>query len=63
MKIRTKLTIRYAGATALVFVLFMLTIYISTNRSRSREFYRDLKREAITKAHLFLDKILPKYSE
>ena len=56
MKIRTKLTIRYAGATAFVFILFMLTIYISTNRSRSREFYRDLKREAITKAHLFLDK-------
>ena len=54
MKIRTRLTFRYTAITALVFILLMCIIYLITEQNRSRAFYHDLKREAITKAHLFL---------
>ena len=55
MKIRTKLTLRYTGITALIFMSSMFTIYMMTERNRDRAFYRDLEKEAITKAHLFLE--------
>lgn len=53
MKIRTRLTLRYTSVTALIFLLFAVIIYIATEKNREREFYHDLKKEAITKANLF----------
>lgn len=55
MKIRTKLTIRYTGITAAIFLLTMLAIYIFNEHTRSEGFFRNLRKEAITKAHLFLN--------
>ncbi|RHJ93572.1 sensor histidine kinase [Parabacteroides bouchesdurhonensis] len=54
MKIRTKLTIQYTAVTAIIFLLTMCAIYFYSEHTRSETFYRNLKREAVTKAHLFL---------
>jgi signal transduction histidine kinase len=54
MKIRTALTLRYTGITAAVFFVFIATIYYVNEQTRSTTFFRDLKSEAVTKAHLFL---------
>ena len=54
MKIRTKLTTQYAFLTAVIYLLTMLGIYLFSEHTRSESFYRGLKREAVTKAHLFL---------
>ncbi|MEA4808720.1 Signal transduction histidine-protein kinase ArlS [bioreactor metagenome] len=54
MKIRHKLTLRYTGATAIVFSLVVLVVYLFSEHSREKEFFRDLTREAVTKANLFL---------
>ena len=54
MKIRTKLTAQYTMLTAVIFLMTMISIYIFSEHSRSEGFYRNLKREAVTKAHLFL---------
>lgn len=54
MKIRTKLTFRYVALTATVFSLFVLAVYLFSETNRSKEFYNDLKKEAVTKANLFL---------
>lgn len=56
MKIRTKLTLRYTLVTAAIFVLFASLVYLFSSENRQSEFYRDLKREGITKANLFLEK-------
>lgn len=45
---------RYTGITAAVFSLFVLTVYIFSEQTREKEFFRDLTREAVTKANLFL---------
>jgi signal transduction histidine kinase len=55
MKIRYKLTLRYTGITAIVFSLFVVTIFIFSEHNREKEFIRGLTREAITKANLFLN--------
>ena len=55
MKIRTKLAVRYTAATAAVFLFLMLGIYFFSEHSRSEAFFRDLKKEAITKVNLFLE--------
>lgn len=55
MKIKTKLTLRYTGVTAVLFILSMLFIYLFSEHIRSETFFRDLKKEAVTKAHLFLN--------
>ena len=55
MKIRSILTIKYAGITATIFLVFMATIYCVNEHLRSDSFYRSLRSEAITKAHLFLN--------
>lgn len=54
MKIRGKLALRYAGVTAAVFSLFVLAIYLFSEKNREREFFRDLTKEAVTKANLYL---------
>lgn len=55
MKIRTKLTLQYAGLTAAVFLIFVTAVYYVSEHSRSNAFFRHLQSEAITKAHLFLN--------
>lgn len=50
MKIGTRLTLRYTGFTAAVFLLLVAAIYLFSERNRSNEFFRDLKKESITKA-------------
>ena len=60
MKIRTKLTTQYALLTAIIYLLTMWGIYLFSEHSRSEGFYRNLTREAVTKAHLFLSgKVMP----
>ena len=54
MKIRTALTLKNTGVTATVFLLCMVMIYLVSDHTRSKTFYHDLKSEAVTKAHLFL---------
>ncbi|MDR0989720.1 MAG: HAMP domain-containing histidine kinase [Prevotellaceae bacterium] len=54
MKIRTSLTLRYALVTAGVFLAFILTVCGVSEQARSTAFSRNLKSEAVTKAHLFL---------
>ena len=54
MKIRKRLTLQYTAVTALVFLLTMFSIYLWSEHSRSQSFYRNLRKEAVTKAHLFL---------
>ena len=54
MKIRTALTLKNTAVTATVFLLCMVLVYLSGERTRSKTFFRELKSEAVTKAHLFL---------
>ena len=54
MKIRTKLTWQNTGVTAAVFLFCMCLIYLLSEQARSRTFFHDLKSEALTKAHLYL---------
>lgn len=54
MKIRTALTLKNTCATAVVFLVCLVMIYGSSEHIRSRTFFHDLRSEAITKAHLFL---------
>lgn len=55
MKIRTSLTLRYACVTAVVFLVFVAAAFYIGEHSRSNAFLRNLRAEAITKAHLFLN--------
>lgn len=55
MKIKTTLTLQYAGLTAAVFFVFVIAVYYVSEHSRSNTFFRNLQSEAITKAHLFLN--------
>ena len=55
MKIRTALTLKNTCVTAVFFVISIFMIYLTCEHIRSRTFFHDLKKEAITKAHLFLD--------
>ena len=54
MKIKTRLTIQNTLVVATVFLLCMTQIYLISEQTRSKTFFHDLKSEAITKAHLFL---------
>lgn len=54
MKIRNRLTLRYIAATAAVFSLVVLIVFLFSEHTREKEFFRDLTREAVTKANLFL---------
>lgn len=54
MKIRTKLSLRYTMVTATIFLLFVAVVYFATERNREVEFFHDLRKEAVTKANLFL---------
>ncbi|MEG1721589.1 MAG: HAMP domain-containing sensor histidine kinase [Bacteroidales bacterium] len=55
MKIRTSLTLRYTCVTAVVFLAFVIAVFYVGEYARSNSFFRTLRAEAITKAHLFLN--------
>ncbi len=55
MKLRTKLTLKYASITAAILCVLITTIYYVSEHTRSEAFSRTLKAEAITKAQLFLN--------
>ena len=55
MKIRTILTLKYSLVTAVIFTLFVIAIYLVSEHARSEVFFKTLRSEAITKAHLFLN--------
>ncbi|MES2652789.1 MAG: HAMP domain-containing sensor histidine kinase [Bacteroidota bacterium] len=55
MKIRNKLTLLFTGIAAAIFLVFALVIYISFNKNREEEYYKQLNNIAITKAKLLLD--------
>ncbi len=54
MKIRTALTLKNTAVTATFFLVCMIMIYIVSEHTRSKTFYHNLRAEAVTKAHLFL---------
>jgi len=55
MKIRTRLTILFTFITGAILLAFATVVYITTKENREKEFYTLLKKEAITKANLFLN--------
>ncbi len=54
MQIRTKLTILFTLITAAIMLAFAFVIYYSAKESREKEFYGLLRKEAYTKANVFL---------
>lgn len=54
MKIKTKLTLQNTFIIAAVFLLCLTLIYLTSEQNRSNTFFHNMKSEAITKAHLFL---------
>jgi signal transduction histidine kinase len=60
VKIRTRLTLLFTLITATILLAFASIIYISAKGNREKEFYSLLKKEALTKANLFLNaKVAP----
>lgn len=55
MKIRNRLSLLFTFITASILLVFASTIYLSAKENREKEFYASLKKEAITKANLFLN--------
>jgi two-component system sensor histidine kinase ArlS len=55
MKTRTRLTLLFTLVTATILLVFATIILISAKENREKEFYALLKKEAITKANLFLN--------
>lgn len=57
MKIKHKLTLRYAGVTAIILSSFILLVFLFSEHTREREFFRHLTRESVTKANLYFSGI------
>lgn len=55
MKTKTRLTLVFTFITASILLVFAFFICISAQRSREKEFYQSLRKEAITKANLFFN--------
>ena len=55
MKIRTKLSLLFTALTGTILFIFALIIYYSAYKNREIEFYKSLKKEALTKANLFFN--------
>lgn len=55
MTIRTRITLLFTLITATILMAFAAVIYFTAKENREKEFYALLKKEAITKANLFLN--------
>ncbi|WP_333864237.1 HAMP domain-containing sensor histidine kinase [Sphingobacterium sp.] len=55
MRIRTRISILFTLITATILLVFASTVYFSAVENREKEFYALLKKEAYTKANLFLN--------
>jgi len=55
VKIRTKLTLLFAGLFASLLLCFSLLIYFSNANQREEEYFKRLRQLAITKTHLLLE--------
>ena len=59
MKIRSKLLLLFLLLFSALLLAFAVFIYVSSAQNRKDEYYKHLKREAITKANLLFDAKLP----
>ncbi len=60
MKVRSKISLHYAGVTAFLMIVFTVVIYLISSHDREREFYDDLRKEGVSKTSLVLEgKVLP----
>ena len=55
MKIKNKLSLLFSLLTAAILLVFAALVYFSALRNREVEFYKSLKKEALTKANLFFN--------
>lgn len=55
MKVRSKISLHYAGVTAFLMIVFAVVIYIISSHDREREFYDDLRKEGVSKTSLVLE--------
>ena len=55
MKIRSKLTLLFAGLFAALLLAFALAIYFTNSRQQEQEYFKRLKQLAITKTNLLLE--------
>lgn len=55
MKIKNKLSLLFTALTAAILLVFAALVYFSASRDREIEFYKSLKKEALTKANLFFN--------
>lgn len=55
MKTRTRLTLLFTLITATILFVFATVIFLTAKKNREQEFYSLLKKEAVTKANLFLN--------
>ncbi len=55
MKIKNRLSLLFTALTAAILLIFAALIYVSAATNRETEFYKSLKKEAITKANLFFN--------
>lgn len=61
MKIRSKIALRYTSYTAFLIVVFAITIYIMAAHDREAKFFKDLRKEGLSRASLYLEgKVEPK---
>ncbi|MBB6270588.1 signal transduction histidine kinase [Pedobacter cryoconitis] len=59
MKIRAKLLLLFLTLFGALLLAFAVFIYVSTSQNRKDQYYKHLKREAITKANLLFDAKVP----
>ncbi len=60
MQIRTRLTILFTSLTALLLLVFAVTIYLSSSKTREDEYFKRLQQQASVKANLLFDtKVAP----
>ncbi|SHK68487.1 HAMP domain-containing sensor histidine kinase [Chryseobacterium polytrichastri] len=55
MQIKTRITLLFTAITVTILLVFALVVYTSAKESREKEFYNLLKKEAYTKANIFLN--------
>lgn len=55
MKIKSKIALRYTAVTAILLACFSVFVYVFSTKNRQDVFYKDLKKEGISKASLFFN--------